>query len=80
MRTIYEIKILGALRHDWSDWFSGLTISHLTHASGITVTTLSGKIDHSALQGILNQVFSMNLKLLSVKLKGFDLVTGEFHE
>jgi hypothetical protein len=77
---MYEIKIMGVLRHDWSEWFTGLSISHFTDESGITITTLSGKIDHSALQGILNRVFSLNLKLLSVTRLGFDKEKGESYK
>ena len=77
---MYEIKILGILRRDWSEWFSGLSISHSTDESGITIYTLSGKIDQSALQGILNRVFNLNLKLISVTLIELDMQSEKSHK
>lgn len=64
----YEITIFGALRHGWEDWFDDMVISHFTNEQGTTMTKLSGTVDQSALHGILNRIFSLNLKLYSVIL------------
>jgi hypothetical protein len=65
---MYEIKVMGILSSEWSDWFSGLEINHLTDEEGITTTVLTGILDQSALQGILIKIFGLNLKLISVRI------------
>jgi hypothetical protein len=59
----YEIKIQGRLDPRWSDWFSGLELTHL----GEDETLLSGSLpDQAALHGLLERVRDLNLKLISV--------------
>ena len=61
---IYEIRIEGHLTNRWSDWFDGLAIHHDLNG----VTTLSGPLsDQAALLGVLNQLQSLNLTVISVK-------------
>ena len=61
---IYEIRIEGHLTNCWSDWFDGLAIHHDLNG----VTTLSGPLsDQAALLGVLNQLQSLNLTVISVK-------------
>lgn len=57
-----EIRIKGTLKHDWSDWLEGLSVSNQTNGE----TILSGQIpDQSALLGLLNRIHGLNLELLS---------------
>ena len=66
---IYEIKVQGKLNQQWSDWLSGVTICHVPIGEEILITTLTGPIvDQAALRGILNQLWDLNLTLLSVTL------------
>lgn len=60
----YEIVVEGQLDEHWLDWFAGLQL-----ANGPDGTTrLSGCLsDQSALQGVINRVFDLNLKLISVR-------------
>lgn len=59
----YEIRVAGRLDPEWSDWFSGLTISY---ADGATL--LAGPIpDQAALHGYLALVRDLALTLISVR-------------
>ena len=62
----YQIRVRGKLDERWSDWFSDLAIT----TEGESVTVLSGAVDQSALRGILNKVWDLNLALISVLREG----------
>jgi hypothetical protein len=60
---IYEIRIEGCLRGEWSGWFEGLTIS--TQPPGETV--LTGPVaDQAALYGLLIKMRDLGIPLVSV--------------
>jgi hypothetical protein len=59
------ILIKGRLGPCWSDWFGGLTLTPA--GADQNDTLLSGPVaDQAALHGILNQIGSLGLTLLSV--------------
>jgi hypothetical protein len=59
----YTICIKGNLHERWQDWFDGLTITNLENGNVL----LQGVIaDQSNLVGIINQIHSLNLELVSV--------------
>jgi hypothetical protein len=63
----YEIKIRGHLDPRWSDWFTGLQLTHLEGNE----TLLSGSLpDQAALHGLLEHIRDLNLTLISVSLGG----------
>jgi len=63
MPEYYEIKIKGQLDQRWSDWFGGLTLTHLKENE----TLLSGPLpDQAALHGLLERIRDLNLTLISV--------------
>ena len=60
---VYQIKIKGHLGREWTDWFSGLTISALDNGE----TLLTGPVlDQAALHGVLRKVRDVGMPLLSV--------------
>jgi hypothetical protein len=63
MPEYYEVKVKGHLDPRWSDWFSGLQLTHLNGSE----TLLSGSLpDQAALHGLLERIRDFNLTLLSV--------------
>jgi hypothetical protein len=63
---IYEIKVPGRLDASWEEWFEGMEIG-VESGDGPTITTLTGTVaDEAALQGLLDRLFSLGLRLLSV--------------
>jgi hypothetical protein len=67
MAEYFEIKIRGYLDERWSEWFSGLKLTH----PGVDETLLSGPLpDQSALHGLLERIRDLNLTLISVTSGG----------
>ena len=67
MPEYYEIKVKSHLDPHWSDWFAGLTVTHLAGDE----TLLSGSLpDQGALHGLLERIRDLNLKLISVNYCG----------
>ena len=59
----YQIKVMGRLGSQWSDWFEGMTIE-----SEGCITTITGRVsDQSALHGLLVRVRDLGLPLISVE-------------
>jgi hypothetical protein len=67
MPEYYEIKIKGHLDECWSDWFTGLALTHLEGDE----TLLSGELpDQGALHGMLERIRDLNITLISVVCGG----------
>lgn len=63
----YEIKVPGRLDDGWSEWFEGMTINVEAGDDCPTITTLTGIVaDEAALQGLLDRLYALGLRLLSV--------------
>ncbi len=61
----YEIRIQSLLDPAWQETFN---IESFTHDKVQRQTLLSGTLDQSQLQGLLNRIHDMGLKLIEVKL------------
>ena len=63
----YQIKVPGHLDEHWSDWAGELAISIGCDHEGLPTTTLTGRLDQAALQGLLRRLYSLGLPLISVQ-------------
>jgi hypothetical protein len=63
--ALYQIRVRGYLDNAWSDWFGDMDIK-TAGVKGRSATTLTGWVDQSALRGILNRIWDLNLVLISV--------------
>jgi hypothetical protein len=64
----YHITLQGRVAPHWSRWLEELQLSYRTVGEDRTVTDLAGTLaDQSALQGVLNRIWSLNLTVLSVR-------------
>ena len=66
---VYQIRIMGHLGRQWTDWFEGLSITLEDNGE----TRLTGPvIDQAALHGLLRKVRDLGLPLLAVALVATD--------
>ncbi len=66
---IYEIQVQGLISQRWLGYFNGFSITVMGE-DGWAVTTMTGQIvDQAALQGVLQQLYTLGFVLLSVKRK-----------
>jgi hypothetical protein len=73
-QAVYRIRLLGLLDPKWSDWFDGMSISHLAEE-----TLLVGPVvDQSALHGLLAKICELGLPLISVQR--MEMEKDEFQE
>jgi hypothetical protein len=72
----YQIKVPGHLDEPWSDWAGGLTITIKDRAGERPVTTLTGRLDQAALQGLLRRLYSLGVPLISVQWVPSNLANG----
>ena len=62
----YQIRVPGHIDESWSEWVRGMTITLEGEEQGPPMTTLTAIVDQAALQGLLRQLYSLGLPLLSV--------------
>jgi hypothetical protein len=60
----YLIKVQGRLDSGWSEWLDRGTM--VEQEAGAPITTLVGVLDQSALRGVLNKIWDLNLTVISV--------------
>lgn len=64
----YEIKVRGELDGAWAGTFEGMTLAVEGQETAHPITTLAGPMaDQSALRGMLNRLWDLNLTLISVR-------------
>ncbi len=59
----YTIRIKGHLHERWQDWFDGMMVTNLENGEVLLQGMMA---DQSVLVGIINQIHSLNLELISV--------------
>lgn len=65
---IYHITVQGELDSGWTEWFDSMDVTIEQMDEGIPNTTLTGPVaDQSALRGIMNKLWDLNLTLVSVR-------------
>ena len=63
----YEIRVSGRLSERWHDYFGGMAVEIETGPEDHPVTILRGMVtDQAALQGMLQQLYSLGMPLLAV--------------
>ena len=63
----YEIKVQGELDGAWAGTLEGMTLTVEGQETNHPITTLTGPVaDQSALRGMLNRLWDLNLTLISV--------------
>ena len=62
----YQIKVPGVLSTLWADDASSMRISIEETSAGQQITTLTGRMDQAALQGLLRRLYGLGLPLISV--------------
>ncbi|MBN1265667.1 MAG: hypothetical protein JXA25_09250 [Anaerolineales bacterium] len=66
--TCYTIQLEGVLDPRWMEWFHGVKIESVTDDCGdIRTILLCTGVDQPQLRGILNAIWDLNLKLVSVQ-------------
>lgn len=76
---IYIIKIRGHLKQKWAEWLNGMVVK-IENLTPENITAITVRIpDQSALRGILNKLWDLNLTLLSVISMDVSII-GEQHE
>ena len=70
----YEIKVPGQIGSSWSDWIGEMTITVDSEGddegNSHPVTTLTGRLDQAALQGLLRRLYGLGLPLISAVCTG----------
>ena len=73
----YQIKVPGHLDESWANWVGRMTLTVESKGDGSPVTILTGVIDQAALHGLLRQLYSLGLPLISVNCIEGDSVDDE---
>jgi len=61
-QVVYEIRVQGWIGERWVNWFQGLLLTSDQNISILTVPV----VDQSALRGIMNRIWDLNLTIISV--------------
>ena len=62
----YQIRVPGIFSERWSDWGERMDITIEKEDESSATTTLTGYLDQSALIGLLRQLNSLGVPILSV--------------
>ena len=62
----YQILVPGHLDKNWAEWVEEMTITADSEGNNLPVTCLITTVDQAALHGLLRQLYSLGLPLISV--------------
>ena len=63
--TIYQIRVKDHIDDGWAEWFAPLLIANQPNGEA----TFTGSVrDQAELHGLIDKVFNLNLRLLSVNI------------
>jgi hypothetical protein len=69
--THYQVVVQGELGANWSDWLGNVLFESQCSSSRSDKTTIILAVpDQVALRGLLNKLWDLNLRLISVNLHG----------
>jgi hypothetical protein len=69
----FQIKVQGRLGPNWSEYFSGMSLTNQQLESGVTVTTMTGVIsDQAALHGLIQKIRDLGLSIIQIQLISFE--------
>jgi len=67
--TVYQIKIQGRLEEKWAEWFNGTLVEKIKpNANSLDTQLIIMVPDQAALRGVVNKIWDLNLKLISINL------------
>ena len=73
----YQIKVPGELNESWSERYRKMTIKIENKKNILPITTLTATVDQAALHGLLRQLYSLGLPIISVVCTDLNL---EIHD
>ena len=76
----YEIQVPGEVSESGSGWIEGMTVTVANKAQDGPITTLTGRFDQAALQGLLRRLYSLGLPLISVRWVDDGPIEGDIGE
>jgi hypothetical protein len=62
----YQIRVPGALDETCLDWIGGVTVTIESDRNNESLSILTTTVDQAALQGLLRNLYSLGLPLISV--------------
>ncbi len=63
--SVYQIRVQGRIDTQWSTWLNGMSIVQESEEPPVTRIN-GGVVDQAKLRGIINQLWDLNLTLISV--------------
>ena len=75
--SLYRIVVDGDLHESWSDWLGRVELERRIHGLDSCHTILLSEVpDQSALRGLLNHIWDLNLEIISVNKHAHGEIDG----
>ena len=79
----YQIIVKGYVKENWSQWLGDILIEPINNKNAGHMTKLTGfLVDQAALRGLMNQIWDLNLIIISFQMVGsnFNGIEGDNDE